>query len=161
MAFETKSPIALTQPFRSDLMVTQTRLASLDRLVEAQRANAAHYMHSLDFGPEAFVREAHGSYYNRYSFPIRCASRPDRDMVQAHLRRNGIGTSTPYCELAQEAARHYDYAGDCGESELAFERTLVIPSNYRLTPRDRDRIVKHVNECVSGAARTRPAIAPA
>jgi dTDP-4-amino-4,6-dideoxygalactose transaminase len=157
--FTKKSAIAVTQPYASDLVVARYRLESLGRLVELQRANADHYLDSLTLRAGMCVLEPSGSYYNRYSFPIRCTTRTERDVLRAHLQRKRINASTPYCDLLAAAPRHFGYRGDCPESEDAFDCTVVIPSHYRLTYRERDRIVRSVNEAVSRAVPLAPAVA--
>jgi dTDP-4-amino-4,6-dideoxygalactose transaminase len=52
----------------------------------------------------------------------------------------------PYKDIADVAATHYGYKGDCPVAEQIANRVLVIPSYYDLNKDDVQRIAQYVNE---------------
>jgi dTDP-4-amino-4,6-dideoxygalactose transaminase len=78
-------------------------------------------------------------------YPIVFPSSGDRDQIATYLRSHGIGTSSPYEEAIQGAAKNYGYEGDCPSAESLLKRTLVIPSFYALKSKDIEHILRCVN----------------
>ena len=89
--------------------------------------------------------EKPGAFYNRFLYPIIFPSTEHRDFMANYLYPRQIDTSKPYCNIADVAAAHYGYAGDCPTAEQIAKRVLVIPSSYSLRQRD----VKHIAQCVN------------
>ena len=65
--------------------------------------------------------------------------------MAAYLHNHQIGTMQPYKDIADVAATHYGYAGDCPVAEQIAKRVLVIPSYYSLKEQDIHRIAECVN----------------
>ena len=144
--FADKSPIVLGHIFASDLATVRRRIPQLDSMIESQRAHAEYFEHNLQLDPHMLCREGPGFYYNRFMYPILFPSTAQRDQLEKYLRSQGIGTSRPYEEAIQGAAKHYGYEGDCPSSEGTLRRTLVIPSFYTLMPKDIKHIVQSMNQ---------------
>ncbi len=144
--FTSKSPIVLSQMYRSDLAITRRRLADLGSRIEAQRARADLYSRALMLEPEMLCAEPQGAFYNRYLYPIRFSSSQQRDNMAMQLERRHIGTAKPYSEIVEIAAQHYDYSGDCPAAERIAGGVLVLPSYHALSCADVSRIAQCVNE---------------
>ena len=72
--YSDKSPISLTQPFKTDLTLAAKRLPNLDLIIQRQRDIAQRYSNSLRLPPGMLCLEESGAFYNRYQYPI--LSRP-------------------------------------------------------------------------------------
>jgi perosamine synthetase len=140
-----KSPIILSQMYRSDLELASRRLALLDSAIAAQRANADYYTQELQLGAARLCHERPGSFYNRYIYPIGFPSARHRDFIARYLHTRDVDTAKPYRDIAKVAASYYGYTGDCPVSEQIAERVLAIPSHHRLTRTDVRRIVEYLN----------------
>ena len=140
-----KSPVALTQIFKSDQSIALKRMESLDSMIETQRAIADYYLRNLTLAPEMLCSEKSGEFYNRYLFPIAFPSSRERDFIEAFLMKRSIAAIKPYHDIAEVAAAYYGYRRDCPASEQAAKRLLVIPSYYSLTVREKRHIVEHMN----------------
>jgi perosamine synthetase len=141
-----KSPIVLSQTYKSDLAITVKRLAQLDSAIDTQRANADYYSRSLKLDPDMLCSERPGTFYNRYLYPITLPSSEHRDFMADYLCTRGIGAIQPYKDIVEIAAAHYGYDGGCPMAEQIAKRVLVIPSNYSIKKEDIQRIAQCVNE---------------
>jgi perosamine synthetase len=140
-----KSPIVLSRMYRSDLVLAGRRLASLDSVIAAQRANADYYAQELQLDSARLCHEKPGSFYNRLIYPISFPSARHRDIIARYLYRRNVDTGRPYMGIANVAASYYGYTGDCPVSERIADRVLAIPSHHRLTRTDVQRIAKYLN----------------
>ncbi len=140
-----KSPVALTQIFKSDQAIALKRIDRFDSMIEAQRANAAYYVRNLTLAPEMLCYEKSGAFYNRYLFPIAFPSSRERDLIEAFLMKRSIAAIKPYHDIAELAAAYYGYRGDCPAAEQAAKRLLAIPSYYSLTDKEKQHIVEQMN----------------
>ena len=143
--YSTKTPIVLSQILRSDLAITLKRLPLLDYAIEGQRANAEFYTRNLKLNPGMLCPEKPGTFYNRYLYPIIFPSSNYRDLMASYLHSRQIDTVKPYKDIADVAATHYGYAGDCPVAEQTAKRVLVIPSYYSLKKREVQRIAECLN----------------
>jgi perosamine synthetase len=143
--FSAQSPLILSQIYRADFVHTIARLARLDSAIEQQRANAEHYLHTLNLDPKMLCLEKPTAFYNRFMFPILFPSPDTRDRIAAYLYRRQIDTSQPYKMIAHAAAAHYGYTGDCPLAEQIAQRVLVIPSHHKLRP----DMVQYVSQCLN------------
>lgn len=143
--YSAKTPIVLSQSYRSDLAITVKRLALLDSAIKGQRANADFYTRTLKLDSGMLCSEKPGTFYNRYLYPIMFPSSEDRDKIAAYLHTRQIGTVKPYRDIADVAAAHYGYTGDCPVAEQIAQRVLVIPSYFRLREKDVRRIAQCLN----------------
>jgi len=143
--FVAKSPIILSQIFKSDLAIVRHRMAFLDSLVRAQRANAEYYLGNLQLDSNMICLERSGTFYNRFMFPITFRSSEERNKIATYLRSKQISTSKPYEEVIEAATKRYGYEGDCPVAEQLLRRTLVVPSHYRLKRRD----ISYIAECMN------------
>lgn len=141
-----KSPIEPGEIYRADLAIATKRLAAIDRMIAAQRANADYYDRALALDPEMLCTEKPGAFYNRYLYPVTFRTREERDFMADHLLRHQIAAIRPYHDIAETAAARYGYAGDCPRAERAAQRLLAIPCYYALTAKDREHIAGSVNE---------------
>jgi dTDP-4-amino-4,6-dideoxygalactose transaminase len=141
-----KSPIILSQIYRSDLAIAVDRLLRLDYVIKIQREHADFYSRTLKLGPSILCAEKPGTFYNRYLYPIVFPSSECRDSMANYLRKRQIDTAKPYKDIVDVATAHYGYTGDCPIAEQAAKRTLVIPGYYRLKERDIQRIAQCLNE---------------
>lgn len=144
--FADKSPIVVGRMFASDLATVRKRMPRLDSMIFSQRAHANYYEHNLRLGLGMLCLEGPRATYNRFMYPIVFPSTAERDTVAAYLRRRGVGTSRPYEEAIEGAAKHYGYKGDCRLAEGALRRALIIPSFYTLKPKDIEYITRCVNQ---------------
>jgi dTDP-4-amino-4,6-dideoxygalactose transaminase len=140
-----KSPIVLSQSFKSDLAITLKRLPYLDSAIQRQRANADFYSRNLNLEPIMLCRERNGAFYNRFMYPITFPSETQRDAMAAYLFNRGIGAIHPYKDIAEVAANHYGYDGSCPVAEQIAKRVLVLPSNYSLNT----HTVEYISHCVN------------
>lgn len=140
-----KSPVALTQIFKSDQAIALKRIESFESMIEAQRTIAEYYVQNLTLAPEMLCSEKSGAFYNRYLFPIAFPSSKERDFIEAFLMKRSIAAIKPYHDIAEVAAAHYGHRGDCPAAEQAAKRLLVIPSYYSLTAREKQHIVEQTN----------------
>jgi perosamine synthetase len=158
--FADKSPIRVQRIFKSDLAIARRRMTSLGELIEAQRENADYYAEHLKPGAFMFCHEKPGTLYNRFMFPLIFDTIEQRVFMRDALKRLGVDSATPYEEVSEGAAKHYGYRGDCPVAEKLLKTTVVIPSHYRLTKREIDRIVRSFNSALDGmttlGSRTRP-----
>lgn len=143
--FSAKTPIVLSQIYRADLAITNHRLAVIASVIERQRANADYYSRMLNLDSGMLCSEKSGAFYNRYLYPITFPSSKHRDLMAGYLHRQQINTIKPYQDIAEIAASHYGYAGDCPVTEQISKRILAIPSYYSLRERDVQRIAQCLN----------------
>jgi dTDP-4-amino-4,6-dideoxygalactose transaminase len=143
--FTAQSPVILNQIYRADFVHTVARLARLDSAIEHQRANAEHYLRSLNLDPAMLCLEKPSVFYNRFMFPILLPSPEIRDRIAAYLYHRKIDTSQPYKNIAHVAAAHYGYTGDCPTAKQVAQRVLVIPSHHRLEP----GMVSYISQCLN------------
>ena len=155
--FADKSPIVVGRMFASDLATVRKRMPRLDSMIATQRAHAEYFEHNLRLGPGMFCLEGPRAYYNRFMYPIVFPSTAERNLAASSLRRRGVGTSRPYEEAIEGAAKHYGYGGDCRLAERALRRALIIPSYYTLKPKDIGHIAESVNKSWAKASENSPA----
>ena len=144
--FADKSPIVLERIFASDLATLRRRIPLLDSMIDAQRAHACYFERHLGSAPVSLCIEPPRARYNRFMYPLTFFTSPERDVMAAHLRETGIGTSRPYEDVIEGAAKHYGYRGDCPRAELALRTALVIPVYSSLEPADLEHIVRSLDE---------------
>jgi len=144
--YSAKSPIVMRQIFRSDLTLATRRLALLDHVIEAQRSNADFYSRTLGLDSGMLCAEKPGAFYNRYLYPIIFPLPEQRDMMAEYLYIQRIAAIQPYKDIANVAATHYGYAGDCPAAESIANRVLAIPSNYGLNTKDLERVAEGVKK---------------
>ena len=144
--YSDKSPISLTQPFKTDLTLAAKRLPTLDLIIQRQRDIAQRYASSLRLPPGMLCLEEPGAFYNRYQYPILFPTQEQRDAMAKHLLKTQIDTSRPLDEVAGVASHHYGYANDCPAAERLSKRTLVIPSYHSLTDNEVDSLAQSVND---------------
>jgi len=143
--YSAKTPIILSQTYRSDFNLIIRRLALLHAIIERQRANAEVYSNTLKMDPGMLCDERPGTFYNRYLYPILFPSSKHRDRIAAYLHSRQIEPIQPYKDIAEVAAEHYGYKGDCPVAEQIAKRVLVIPSYHTLKKEDVQRISQCVN----------------
>jgi len=144
--FIEKSPIIIKKIYKSDFVIAQQRLAALNNMIKAQRANANYYINNLQLDPSMMCHEMPGSFYNRFMFPVIFRTREERNLMREALYKHGVSTATPYEEVIEGAAKYYGYEQDCPVSERLLRKTLIIPCNYGLTQRETKHIVQSFNE---------------
>ncbi len=144
--YPAKSPIALSQIYRSDRAITIQRLDRLDSAITSQRANADYYSRTLILNPDMLCTEKPGTFYNRYLYPITFSSREYRDFIANYLYTRRISTATPYKDIADVASAYYGYTGDCPAAEQISNRVLVAPSNFSLKGEEVQRIAHILNK---------------
>jgi dTDP-4-amino-4,6-dideoxygalactose transaminase len=143
--YSRKSPIVISQIFRSDLAGTKRRLALLDAAIKRQRANAEFYTRTLTLDPGMLCSEKPGTFINRYLYPIVFPSPEHRDTIAAYLLSRQIATAKPYSDITDVAATHYGYSGGCPSAERIAKTVLVIPNNYSLGQQDLQHIAQSLN----------------
>jgi dTDP-4-amino-4,6-dideoxygalactose transaminase len=154
--YSAKTPIALSQIYRSDLAITISRLALLEPAIERQRANANYYSQMLELDSDMLCSEKPGAFYNRYAYPVTFPSSEHRDLMAVYLQRHGIAASKPYKDSGMIGATHHGYAGDCPVTEQIAARILVVPSHHGLNKVSVQRIVRCLNRgWAKGAIRGR------
>jgi len=144
--YTAKSPIVLSQSYSSDLALAIDRLRVLDSAIQRQRANADFYSRTLGLDPGMLCAEKPGAFYNRYLYPIIFPLPKQRDLMAEYLYSQRIAAIQPYKDIANVAATHYGYMGDCPVAEKVANGVLAIPSNYSLRKSDLEHIARSVNE---------------
>ena len=144
--YSSKSPIAFTQSFKSDVATAARRLKNLSGAINKQRKYSEIFISELKLTSGMYCEEVSGSFYNRYLFPIILSSTSQRDQMVAYLLKHKIGTAKPYSDIASVAAKHYGYKGDCPVSELVAARVLVMPNYHRLKEKEILSIAKCFNK---------------
>jgi dTDP-4-amino-4,6-dideoxygalactose transaminase len=142
--YSAKSPIVFTQSYLSDVATATKRLKSLNIAIQKQRQYADLFTRELGLSPHMYCKEMQGTFYNRYLYPIFFNSTAQRDQMIIHLHKRRIGTAKPYHDIAEVAAKHYGYKGDCPVSEQVADRVLVVPNYYNL----KEQEVQHIVRCI-------------
>jgi perosamine synthetase len=155
--FSEKSPVALSQVYQTDLVLTQKRLAYLASAIQSQRANADYYACALKLDPGMLCRERPGTFYNRYQYPITFPAAKHRDFVSRYLHSRQIETSKPLDDIVDVATTHYDYSCDCPVAEQLSKRVLVIPSYHTLRNRDVECVARCLNQAWQELSSSAPA----
>jgi dTDP-4-amino-4,6-dideoxygalactose transaminase len=143
--YSAKSPVTLSQIYRTDLTLTNNRLSILDSVIRKQRANADYYTRTLKLDSVMLCSEKPGTFYNRCSYPLTFPSSEHRDLTAAYLFKQQIDTGKPYKDITDIAVSYYGYKGDCPVAEQIARRVLVIPCNYRLKKITIQRIAQCLN----------------
>lgn len=156
--FSEKSPIAMSQIYRTDLALTKKRLGRLRSMVNAQRSNADYFLQNLRADPSAVCHEPAGAFYNRYQFPLTLPSQNDRDLLAAYLHRRQIDTAKPLDDIVEVARSYYGYNGDCPVAEKLSKQVLIIPSYHSICQREIERIARCVNDGLLELARSSSAV---
>ena len=143
--YTAKSPIVFSQIYKPDFTITCNRLAFIDFAIERQRANADYYSRILKFDGDMLCYEKLGTFYNRYLYPITFSHKKHRDFIADYLYRRQVETIKPYQDIVEVAAKHYEYSGDCPDTERISKRVLVIPSYYSLKKSEVQRIAQCLN----------------
>lgn len=154
--FIDKSPIISGRIYASNFEIILRRMPHLDSMIANQRTHAIYYENNLLLDPQMICKEPPGFYFNRFMYPIIFPSTLLKNMIASHLRRHGIDSSTPYEEAITGAAINYDYKGDCPIAESLLERTLVIPSYYKLGASEVKYIARQVNEAWTSSSARMP-----
>ncbi len=144
--YSAKSPIVLSQIYRSDLTLVTKRLSTIDSIIEIQRANANYYSRTLNLDSTMLCHETSGAFYNRYQYPIIFPSEEQRDLMAVYLHERGIEISKPVNDVVDVATAYYNYSGDCPSAERLSKTVLVIPSYHTLKEKEIQRIVDCVNQ---------------
>ena len=145
MNLSEKSGVALSQIFRADYAIAKRRLPKLDSDIHKQRANADYYLKTLKLDPGMQCKEKPGTFYNRYQYPVTFPSKEHRDFISEVLFRQRIDSIKYLDDIADVAAGHYGYKGDCPVTEQLSKRVLIIPSYHSLRERD----VQHIAQCLN------------
>lgn len=147
VGYSNQSPLILERTYRTDLQLIRRRLQYLENSISMQRANAEHYSRALALDPGMLPFEKPGTFLNRYLYPILFSSPSERDFVADYLLKRRIGSIKPYQTIAELAATHYGYSGDCPIAENRSKRLLAIPVHHGLKKSE----VKHIASCVNSA----------
>jgi len=135
--------------FRLDALqaaVVSAKLPHLDKWTEARQANAKRYdrlFKSADLPIGLPKVEANRHIFNQYV--IRSSN---RDELQAHLKKSGVGTEVYYpvpLHLQECFAYLGNKPGSFPESERAAKETLALPIQPELT----DKQAEYVVECIT------------
>ena len=143
--YTAKTPIVNGRIFKSDLSLTCHRLKFIDKAIQKQRLNADYLSGMLHMDSNMLCSEKAGTFYNRYLYPIKFPSSKHRDLMADYLHSRRIDTIKPYQDIAEIAAAHYGYKGDCPVTETVSKKLLAIPSYFSLRKRDLERIAQAVN----------------
>lgn len=134
--------------FRLDAIqaaVVSAKLAHLDEWTAARQRNAKRYdelFQDLPVGLPAVVTDRH--IFNQYV--IRVA---ERNQLQLHLQKNGVGTEVyyPVPMHLQECFAHLGHTGGAfPESERAAQETLALPIHPELTESQAQFVVESIRE---------------
>ena len=135
--------------FRLDAIqaaIVAAKLRHLDNWTAARQRNAKRYDQlllesRLPIGLPAVVTDRH--IFNQYVIRVSC-----RDELQAHLRKNGVGTEV-YYPVPMHLQECFEYLshknGAFPESEKAAKETLALPVHPELT----EEQVQFVVECIA------------
>jgi dTDP-4-amino-4,6-dideoxygalactose transaminase len=139
--FGTVSPLETLQA-----VIVNYRLAKMPSIIKRRRANAMRYQQLLD--PDVVFRPPE----RRYKSTSNCAlviQVDHRDALQAHLAKEGVGTTIYYpipIHLQPAAAQLGYKKGACLVTERQAERILTLPINRRLSDDDIAFVCATVNE---------------
>jgi len=138
--------------FRLDAIqaaVISAKLPHLDSWTAARQANAKRYDRLFsDAGVAVGVPSVHVDRHIFNQYVIRVSS---RDALQAHLKKNGVGTEVyyPVPLHLQECFSYLGYkAGTMPESERAAKETLALPIQPELTEVQVQYVVERIAEFV-------------
>lgn len=135
--------------FRLDAIqaaIVAAKLRHLDNWTAARQRNVKRYDQlllesGLPIGLPAVVTDRH--IFNQYVIRVSC-----RDELQAHLRKNGVGTEV-YYPVPMHLQECFEYLshknGAFPESEKAAKETLALPVHPELT----EEQVQFVVECIA------------
>jgi len=146
--------------FRLDALqaaILRVKLRHLDEWQEKRRERAAHYdqkfaasgltMARMIQPPVAVYKESGARNFHTYhQYVIRAKGRNE---LQAHLKKNGVGTSVfyPLSLHQQECFRSLGYKrGDFPASEKAAKEVLALPIYPEMTSEQQDFIVECIKE---------------
>jgi len=146
--------------FRLDALqaaVLLVKLPHLDSWSEKRRKNAAYYSRlfsesgliekgAVQTPQEVYKHEGDTNHHIYNQYTIRAQS---RDILQNHLKEQGIGTAIyyPVPLHLQECYKDLGYIkGDFPESEKASESVLSLPIYPELTPSQQEYVVEKVSE---------------
>lgn len=146
MNLSAKSGVTIGPIYQTDVAVLRRRFSLLQEAIGKQRANADFYSRALQLKPGMLCLEKPGAVYNRYLYPVALPSRDHRDQVAGYLFSRGIDTMKYLDNVAEVAAAHYGYQGDCPTAEALSRRVLIIPSYYSLKLEELQHIARCVNE---------------
>lgn len=146
VSFTSQAPIVLGQIYATDRDTAIRRLSLLDSFIERQRSNADYYSQSLTVDADMLCWETPGGFFNRLQYPILLPTSRQCEQMAACLSNNQISTARPYKDIAEIAATHYGYTGDCPRGEHIAKTVLVIPCSYALKAADLERIATSVNQ---------------
>lgn len=147
VSYTSQARIVLGQIYKGDCDMAIRRLGALASMIERQRRNADYYSRNLKVDAGMLCPETSGAFFNRLQYPLLVPTSAQCDRLAECLRKDQIGTARPYKDIAEIAATHYGYTGDCSRAERIAKTVLVIPCNYALQAADVERIA----ECVSRA----------
>jgi len=136
--------------FRLDAIqaaIVSAKLPHLDSWTAARQRNAQRYDQlfqeaSLPVGLPARLTDRH--IFNQYVIRI-----AERDQLQSHLQKNGVGTEVyyPVPMHLQECFAYLSYKrGDFPESERAAEETLALPIHSELSEPQTQFVVNCIRE---------------
>jgi len=144
--------------FRLDALqaaVVTAKLPHLDKWTAARQRNAQRYDRLFaEAGVNIALPEVSASRHIFNQYVIRAAR---RDELQAHLKKNGIGTEVYYpvpLHLQECFAYLGHAAGEFPESERAAKESLAIPVHPELTQAQAEFVVACIREFASGGTRT-------
>lgn len=141
-----KTGFKLSKIARSDLEIINDRMGSFLEKVNKQRENALYLLKNLQIENVVLPQESKECWNNYYQFSIRFENSEQRDRMADYLFQHGIDSAKYLDEVVQVAREHYDYNGDCPNSEHCSKTVLVIPHHYTLSRRDLDHIIRCLNE---------------
>jgi len=146
MNLTAKSGFELEKAAKINLGVVDAKLVNFINSIERQRQNALYYKANIHTEKIRLPEEKPDCWSNYYQFPIRFSSREARDRAANYLFDKGIDCAKYLDEVVELATEQYGYRGDCPQSECCAATMLSIPNYYRLSSKDRDRIVVALNE---------------
>jgi perosamine synthetase len=146
MNLTAKSGFELQKASKINLGVVDAKLVDFMNSIERQRQNALYYKANIHTEKIQLPEEKPDCWSNYYQFPIRFPSRETRDQAASFLFEKGIDSAKYLDEVVKLATKEYGYRGDCPQSEHCTDTMLSIPNYYRLSSKDRDRIVDALNE---------------
>jgi perosamine synthetase len=145
MNLSEKSGVSISQIHKADAAIVRKRLPLLDSAIKKQRANAAFYSKTLKLEPKMLCKEKHGTFYNRYLYPITFPSLEHLEFIADYLFRRKIDTMKYLDDIVDIAAKNFGYTGDCPVAEQLSKRVLIIPSYYTLREQD----LQHISMCLN------------
>lgn len=132
----------------TSLYVICKKLKTFSHNVTIQRENSKYLIELMSGLDLHLPLEQENTFYNYYLFPLLFKETNQRDLVENKLRLNGYDSLKLFEKTLSIAKTHYDYGGNCPNTEYIMKRILVIPNYYTLNHSELKRMVEVISHAL-------------